>query len=300
MKLNKRSGSAADLSFERPLRVKRNGVRAHASGPGTKRGSSRLTVLAVQTAVLAVTLAATGFTAAQSSAQVFKTAAGPVEITPIFHASAIIKAGGDTIYIDPAHPANIADLPPADLILITDVHPDHMDVADIAALKGKSTEIVAPAAVQDTVKTAKALANGESLQWHKWKITAVPMYNVAHNMPNGTPFHPKGRGNGYILSYGGKNFYFAGDTEGTPEMRALRGIDVAFVPMNLPYTMTPQEAAEAVKAFKPKVVIPYHYRGQDLQLFAKALIGTGIEVRLLDWYANPASNASVPAPGSKK
>ena len=300
MKLNKRSGSAADLSFERPLRVKRNGVRAHASGPGTKRGSSRLTVLAVQTAVLAVTLAATGFTAAQSSAQVFKTAAGPVEITPIFHASAIIKAGGDTIYIDPAHPANIADLPPADLILITDVHPDHMDVADIAALKGKSTEIVAPAAVQDTVKTAKALANGESLQWHKWKITAVPMYNVTHTMPNGTPFHPKGRGNGYVLSYGGKNFYFAGDTEGTPEMRALRGIDVAFVPMNLPYTMTPQEAADAVKAFKPKVVIPYHYRGQDLQLFAKALIGTGIEVRLLDWYANPASNASVPAPGSKK
>jgi len=288
------------LFFKRTLRIRHKSVRSHGSGPGTKRGSSRLTVLAVQTAVLAVTLAATGFTAAQSSAQVFKTAAGPVEITPIFHASAIIKAGGDTIYIDPAHPGNIAGLPPADLILITDVHPDHMDVADIAALSGKSTEILAPAAVQDTEKTAKALANGESLQWHKWKITAVPMYNVTHNMPNGTPFHPKGRGNGYILSCGGKNFYFAGDTEGTPEMRALRGIDVAFVPMNLPYTMTPQEAADAVKAFKPKVVIPYHYRGQDLQLFAKALIGTGIEVRLLDWYANPASNASVPAPGSKK
>jgi len=211
----------------------------------------------------------------------------------------MIKAGGDTIYIDPAHPGNIAGLPPADLILITDVHPDHMDVADIAALSGKSTEILAPAAVQDTEKTAKALANGESLQWHKWKITAVPMYNVTHTMPNGTPFHPKGRGNGYVLSFGGKNFYFAGDTEGTPEMRALRGIDVAFVPMNLPYTMTPQEAADAVMAFKPKVVIPYHYRGQDLQLFAKALIGTGIEVRLLDWYANPASNAPARAPGAK-
>jgi L-ascorbate metabolism protein UlaG (beta-lactamase superfamily) len=126
------------------------------------------------------------------------------------------------------------------------------------------------------------------------------MYNVTHNMPNGTPFHPKGRGNGYVLSYGGKNFYFAGDTEGTPEMRALRGIDVAFVPMNLPYTMTPQEAAEAVKAFKPKVVIPYHYRGQDLQLFANALVGTGIEVRLLDWYSNPASDSPARAPGSKE
>jgi len=119
-------------------------------------------------------------------------------------------------------------------------------------------------------------------------------------MPNGTPFHPKGRGNGYVLTYGGKRFYFAGDTEGTPEMRALKNIDVAFIPMNLPYTMSPAEAANAVKAFKPKVVIPYHYRGQETQKFADALKGSGIEVRLLDWYANMAPGAQAPqAPPAK-
>ena len=147
------------------------------------------------------------------------------------------------------------------------------------------------------------MANGESLTWHKWKITAVPMYNLKHNMPNGTPFHVKGRGNGYVMSYGGKNFYFAGDTEGIPELLALKDIDVAFIPMNLPYTMTPDEAAEAVKAFKPKIAIPYHYRGQDTQKFADDLKGTGIEVRLLDWYSNAlpatAPRATAPAESPK-
>src|SRR5512140_996682 len=98
------------------------------------------------------------------------------------------------------------------------------------------------------------------------------------------PFHDKGRGNGYVLTYGGKRFYIAGDTEGTPEMRALKNIDVAFIPMNLPYTMTPEEAADAVKAFAPKIVYPYHYRGSDLSKFKDALAGTPVEVRILNWY----------------
>jgi L-ascorbate metabolism protein UlaG (beta-lactamase superfamily) len=249
-------------------------------------------------ATLAVVIAAApSLFAAPVPAQVFTTSAGPVEITPIFHATAMIKAGNDTIYIDPAPPANIAGLKPASLILITDTHPDHLNLADITALSGPKTEIIAPAAAKETVKTAKVIANGESTQWLGWKITAVPMYNIAHTMPNGQPFHPKGRGNGYVLTYGGKSFYFAGDTEGIPEMRALKNIEVAFIPMNLPYTMTPAEAADAVKAFKPKVVIPYHYRGQDLQIFANALKGTGIEVRILDWYANPDPNApAMPGP----
>jgi L-ascorbate metabolism protein UlaG (beta-lactamase superfamily) len=238
------------------------------------------------TAIMIAMLTDAALLAAPVPTQTFKTAAGAVEITPIYHATAMIKAGNDTIYIDPAPPANITGLQPGSLILITDVHPDHLNAGDITALSDDKTEIIAPSAVQATVKSAKALANGESTQWHKWKITAVPMYNVKQTMPNGTPFHPKGRGNGYVLSYGGKNFYFAGDTEGTPEMRALKNIDVAFIPMNLPYTMTPEDAADAVKAFKPKVVIPYHYRGQDLQKFSNALNGTGIEVRILDWYSN--------------
>jgi L-ascorbate metabolism protein UlaG (beta-lactamase superfamily) len=226
--------------------------------------------------------------AAQVPVQTFPTAAGDVKITPIYHAAVMIQAGGDTIYIDPAPPANIKGLPTADLILITHDHPDHLNVGYITSLSKTGTEIIAPAAVQQTVTTARVLANGDSTSWRKWKITAVAMYNTNHQMPNGQPFHPKGRGNGYVLTYGEKNFYFAGDTEGTPEMSALKNIDVAFIPMNLPYTMTPDEAAAAVKAFHPKIVIPYHYRGQDTQKFADDLKGSGIEVRLLDMYSNAA------------
>jgi len=224
--------------------------------------------------------------AAPVPVQIFETSAGPVRITPIFHAAAMIQAGRDRIYIDPARPANISGLKPGDLILITDIHPDHMDTADIAALSKPETEIIAPVSVQRTVTSAQILANGESTSWRGWTITAVPMYNIRHRMPNGEFYHPKGRGNGYILTYGGKRFYFAGDTEGTPEMRALTNIDVAFIPMNLPYTMSPDEAADAVKAFHPRIAIPYHYYGQNPQRFADDLKGSGVEVRLLDWYAN--------------
>ena len=241
--------------------------------------------------LLAGISAASALWAAPIPVQSFKTSAGDVEITPLFHASVMIQAGSDTIYVDPAPPANISGLKPGGLILITDIHGDHMNASHVAALSNADTQIIAPAAVKSTVNAAKELANGESTTWHNWKITAVPMYNIHNNMPNGTPYHPKGRGNGYVLTYGGKNFYFAGDTEGTPEMRALTGIDVAFIPMNLPYTMTPEDAADAVKAFKPRIVIPYHYRGQDVQKFASALNGTGIEVRILDWYSNSAPSA---------
>ena len=221
---------------------------------------------------------------AADQTQSFSTSKGAVAITPIYHAAARITAGGDTIYIDPAKPAKIDGMGPGGLILITDIHGDHMDADDVKALSNAGTVVIAPAAVAKTITQAKVLANGESTDWHGWKITAVPMYNITHNQPNGQPFHDKGRGNGYVLTYGGKNFYFAGDTEGTPEMRALKNIDVAFIPMNLPYTMTPAEAADAVKAFHPKVAIPYHYKGQDINQFKAALAGSGIEVRLLEWY----------------
>jgi L-ascorbate metabolism protein UlaG (beta-lactamase superfamily) len=286
MRLLPKSHSIPASSSSDPDKNKPESMRGIVTQMHSKIGSS------IKTAMLVVGItSASALFAAPVPVQTFQTSAGPVEITPIYHASAMIKAGGDTIYIDPAPPANISGLKPADLILITDIHGDHLNMGDITALSNAKTEVIAPAAVQETVKSAKVLANGESTQWRKWKITAVPMYNINHTMPNGTPFHPKGRGNGYILNYGGKNFYFAGDTEGTPEMRALKNIDVAFIPMNLPYTMTPEEAADAVKAFKSKVAIPYHYRGQDIQKFADALKGTGIEVRLLDWYSNADPNA---------
>lgn len=131
-------------------------------------------------------------------------------------------------------------------------------------------------------------SNGETKSWAGWSIEAIPMYNLKRGPEAGKLYHDKGRGNGYVLTYGGKRFYISGDTEGIPEMRALKNIDVAFVCMNLPYTMPPDEAADAVKAFHPKIVIPYHYHGSDLAIFETALKGTGIEVRLLDWYPKPS------------
>ena len=220
--------------------------------------------------------------------QTFDTSKGPVKITPVYHASLEFEAGGKIIIIDPAKPANFSGLPQADLILITDIHGDHMDPDLIKAESKAGTEIIAPAAVAKTVTNAKVIGNGENTTWGAFKIEAIPMYNTtASRGPKpGTVFHEKGRGNGYVITYGGKRFYFSGDTEGIPEMRALKNIDVAFICMNLPYTMTPDEAADAVKAFRPKVAIPYHYKGQDTAVFKKDLEGTGIDVRLLDWYPN--------------
>ena len=216
--------------------------------------------------------------------QTFSTSAGQVKITPLYHASTLIEAGGKAIVLDPAKPAKFSGHPKAGLILITDIHGDHMDPDSIKEVSQAKTEIFAPPAVVQTVTGAKPIANGETKTWGDWTIEAIPAYNLKRGPSEGKLFHDKGRGNGYILTYGGKRIYFSGDTEGVPEMRALKNIDVAFVCMNLPYTMPPDEAADAVKAFNPKVVIPYHYRGSDLSVFQKGLAGTGIEVRLLEWY----------------
>ncbi len=218
-----------------------------------------------------------------AAADVFPTSAGNVEITPIQHASIMLQAGGKVLYVDPAQ-GKYDGLPQADYILITDIHGDHLAPAVLDKLRKPGTVIVAPGAVAQTVKDAKVLANGQSTTLGAFGIDAIPMYNLKP-AANGQVYHEKGRGNGYIVTYGGKRFYFAGDTEGIPEMRALKGIDVAFIPMNLPFTMAPEAAAEAVRAFHPAVVYPYHYRGQDPKVFAKALEGTGIDVRLRDWYA---------------
>jgi len=221
--------------------------------------------------------------------QDFDSSAGQVKITPIYHATLLIQAGGKNIYVDPAKPASFTGLPPADLILITDIHGDHVDQdqSSIKTISKSGTEIWAPSAVQKFVTTATVISNGQTKKWDKWTIEAIPMYNMTRGPEAGKYFHDKGRGNGYVLTYGGKRFYISGDTEAIPEMKALKNIDVAFVCMNLPYTMTADEAADAVKAFHPKVAIPYHYRGQpsgDVNAFKQKLEGTGIEVRLLEWY----------------
>jgi L-ascorbate metabolism protein UlaG (beta-lactamase superfamily) len=154
--------------------------------------------------------------------------------------------------------------------------------------------VVMPAAVHSDATGAKipapieVLANGQTKTVAGVSIEAVPMYNLQRGPSAGQLFHTKGRGNGYIVTLGGKRLYFAGDTECTTEMKALKNIDVAFIPMNLPYTMPPSEAADCVKAFKPKIVIPYHYQGQKPEEFQAAVKGSGVEVRLLNWYPQAA------------
>jgi L-ascorbate metabolism protein UlaG (beta-lactamase superfamily) len=216
------------------------------------------------------------------------TANGPLIIHPVNHASFVMSWNGKVIYVDPVGGADLyKGLPRPNLILITDIHGDHLHAPTLEGLMGPGTRIVAPAAVRDLLppglQTAVSLlANGDKAVVDGVSLEAIPMYNLTEERLR---YHTKGRGDGYVLTLGGKRIYIAGDTEPTPEMLALKAIDVAFVPMNLPFTMTPEQAATAVRTFKPKVVYPYHYRGSDVDAFAR-LVGTdaGVEVRLRPWY----------------
>jgi L-ascorbate metabolism protein UlaG (beta-lactamase superfamily) len=214
---------------------------------------------------------------------------GDITVIPINHATVEFQHAGKTILVDPTPQGSYTGLQGPDLILITDVHGDHMDPATVDKVKKQGTVIVVPQAVAEKIP-GTVMKNGETKTVAGVEIEAVAMYNLQRGPAAGQLFHDKGRGNGYILTLGGKRIYLSGDTECTPEMKALKNIDVAFVSMNLPYTMPTSEAAECVKAFKPKIVYPYHYQGQNLQEFADALKGTaGVEVRIRDWYAPAAS-----------
>lgn len=212
------------------------------------------------------------------------TSAGPMKLTAIRHASFMLEAGGKIVHVDPWSQGDYSGLPKADLVLISDSHGDHFDLKAIEAVRHAGTVIIAPPVVAEKLPGARVLRNGESTEAAGFGIEAVPMYNLKRGPAAGQVYHEKGRGNGYIVTWGGFRLYISGDTEVTPEMRALKNIGAALICMNLPYTMPPEEAAEGVRAFHPKVAIPYHYRGSDLQAFARALEGSGIEVKLLDWY----------------
>ena len=220
------------------------------------------------------------------AAEEFTTTKGKLIITPINHATLVIEWGGKTIYVDPVGQAAwYKTFPKPDLVLLTHIHGDHYRAAILDTVVGPKTQLVAPPALAGVLENelkAKTLtvANGTSTDKVGFKLEAVASYNTT---PPRKRFHPKGQGNGYVLNLGGKRIYVSGDTEGTPEMRALKNIDVAFLCMNLPYTMDVAAAAKAVQAFKPKVVYPYHSRGQDTAKF-KALVGDAAEVRLRNWY----------------
>jgi L-ascorbate metabolism protein UlaG (beta-lactamase superfamily) len=213
---------------------------------------------------------------------------GDVVVRPINHATFTLEWNGKTIDVDPVGGvARFSGSPPPDAILLTDIHADHLDEATLSARATPATVVVAPAAVAERLSGAwrarlTILANGATSLVAGIAVEAVAMYNTT---PERLSYHPKGRGNGYVLTFANRRVYVSGDTEDIPEMRALRGIDAAFVCMNLPYTMTVDQAASAVAAFRPRVVYPYHSRGSDLQRF-KELAGktSGVEVRLLQWY----------------
>ncbi len=213
----------------------------------------------------------------------FETTAGPLTVHPVQHATFWFELGDKVVWVDPWSKAKL-DGPKADVILVTDIHGDHFDAAGITAVRKPATVIVAPKVVVDELPEALPLANGERKDLGFITVEAVPMYNLERGPEPGKLYHDRGRGNGYLVSVGATRMYISGDTECTPEMRALADVDLAFVCMNLPYTMPPAEAAACVQAFKPKVLYPYHYRDSDLGELERSLAGSGVELRLRSWY----------------
>ncbi|MCX6254810.1 MAG: MBL fold metallo-hydrolase [Bacteroidia bacterium] len=209
------------------------------------------------------------------------TSAGIVEMHFIGHGSLMFKVNGFIIYIDPVRSSgNYDNLPKADIILVTHEHGDHLDVKLIEDLKKQGTLLFCNENSVSKVTWAMAMKAGDRQEINNIIIEAVPAYNIVNERAPGQPFHPKGVGLGYLLTIGGKRFYIAGDTENTTEMNALKNIDVAFLPMNLPYTMTPAMVADAARAFKPKILYPYHYGDTNTDELVKLMKDTDITVRI--------------------
>lgn len=216
------------------------------------------------------------------------TSQGDLIIHPVNHATFVMQWQGKLFYVDPVGGAErFTGLPAPQVIFVTDIHGDHLNADTLKAIVQADTVIIAPQAVKDMLPAelqavTQVLANGATTSVAGVGVEAIPMYNLTADR---LQYHTKGRGNGYVLTMGGKRIYIAGDTEDIPEMRMLRDIEVAFIPMNLPFTMTVEQAADAVREFKPKIVYPYHFRGSDMDTFTR-LVGTdaGVEVRVRNWY----------------
>ncbi len=234
------------------------------------------------TAVLVCGLISTGFAAEEFEEDVILTSAGDLTITFIGHGTLMFTFDGMTIHVDPvSREADYTKMPQADLILVTHEHGDHLDPEVIEILRKEDTDIVLSGKCAEVVPGGIVMVNGDVKSIGGLKIEAVPAYNLVHKRDNGQPYHPRGEGNGYVITFGDKRVYVAGDTENTPEMKALKGIDVAFLPMNLPYTMTPEMVADAAKAFKPKILYPYHTGSTDTAIIMELMKDDeGIEVRI--------------------
>jgi L-ascorbate metabolism protein UlaG (beta-lactamase superfamily) len=255
--------------------------------------------------MLCSSLVVSNANAARPSSSAVSTPHGRILITAKFHASTQIEYGPKVIIVDPVSAASWTKK--ADLVLITHPHPDHLDLKAIAKVTKPDGFVIAPESVAGSIRKLPGVdvegwkpgsaalyqdtASNGAKRYLSLTVEAIPMYNLVRGPQAGKRYHPKSNGwNGYVLTLGGKRLYFAGDTEVTPEMKVLKKIDVAFLPMNLPYTMTPAEAAAGAKVFKPKMVYPYHYRfpfdkdSGNETTFARLMRGTKTKVVLLDWY----------------
>lgn len=217
---------------------------------------------------------------------IISTSKGNLKITLIGHATLMFTFGGKIIHIDPvSRVADYSQLPRADLILITHEHGDHLDPDVIERIRTDDTVIILTEKCAEKVNGGVIMKNGQTKKALGLTIEAIPAYNIIHKQNSGVAFHPKGEGNGYVITFGDKRVYVAGDTENTPEMKTLKNIDVAFLPMNVPYTMVPAMVADAVRAFKPKIIYPYHYRGTDTSQLVELLKDErSVEVRLRKMY----------------
>ena len=234
--------------------------------------------------VLFLGLISLAATSSDFEEDIIPTSQGDLKITCIGHGTLMFSFDGKIIHIDPVFRyADYTKMPKADLILVTHEHGDHLDDVAIQDLTKEGTAIICTKKCmeQANIEGSIIMKNGETKTVQGIKIEAVPAYNIKHMRSENSPFHPRGAGNGYILAFGDKRVYVAGDTENTPEMKALKNIDVAFLPMNLPYTMTPEMVADAARAFKPKVLYPYHFGNTDTSQLVELLKDTpAIDVRI--------------------
>ncbi|OIO01859.1 MAG: metal-dependent hydrolase [Desulfovibrionaceae bacterium CG1_02_65_16] len=232
--------------------------------------------------VLALLLPVLAFGQSQKPADVIHTGAGDVAITFLGHASLMLQWHGKVIHIDPwTAQADYTVLPKADLILITHEHRDHLDTAAIDAIRKPGTVIASSLKASATLRDAIVLKNGMTKELAGLRVDAVPAYNRVHMRSGSEPYHPRGQGNGYVLHFGATRIYVAGDTEDIPEMAALAGVDVAFLPVNLPYTMDIDMLDKAARLLRPKILYPYHTGDTDMNAVAARLRNLpGVETRI--------------------
>jgi L-ascorbate metabolism protein UlaG (beta-lactamase superfamily) len=229
-------------------------------------------------------LAGSAFAQASFQEDVLQTSAGELKITFVGHGTLMFTFGDMVIHVDPwSRAAEYGSMPKADLILVTHEHGDHLDAGAIDLVKQDNTSLVVTELCAERLGTGIVMRNDDTRTIGGVVLEAVPAYNLVNKRPNGSPFHPKGVGNGYVLTFGDTRVYVAGDTENTPEMKSLEDIDIAFLPMNLPYTMDPTMVADAARAFRPKILYPYHYGETEVSALIELLSDIPeIEVRVRD------------------